>query len=56
MDHMGTETFAGKLERVVRQLDESGVMGFGDLRLVLANMLSGAGAEAPALPVDPSLK
>jgi hypothetical protein len=38
---MGSETFGEKLERIIRQLEETGVVGFGDLRLVLDNMSSG---------------
>lgn len=37
-------------------MDESGVVGFGDLRLVLANMRAGADAQGSALAVDPNLK
>ena len=38
---MSTETFGEKLERIIKQLDETGVAGFGDLRFVVANMRSG---------------
>lgn len=43
----------------MRQMKESGVEGFGDLRAVLGNMGSGIEFPAPwghAAPVDPSLK
>lgn len=38
---MRSETFGEKLERIIRQLDETGVAGFGRLRFVVANMRSG---------------
>lgn len=38
---MRSETFGEKLERIIRQLDETGVAGFGGLRFIVANMRSG---------------
>ncbi|KAG8164374.1 hypothetical protein KVR01_006292 [Diaporthe batatas] len=52
------ETFGDKLERIIKRLDEEGVLGFGDLRMVLANMRAGVALpeQGPALPIDPRLK
>lgn len=48
---MGSETFGEKLERIIRRMEETGVVGFGDLRFVLGNMRSGISVP-PANPVS----
>lgn len=52
---MGSETFGEKLERIMRQMDETGVVGFGDLRFVLGNMRSGISAPAQNASAQKSL-
>lgn len=53
-DHMKSETFGEKLERIIRQLDETGVAGFGALRFIVANMRSGVSLPVHNLPQQPN--
>lgn len=51
---MGSETFGEKLERIIRQMDEAGVAGFGALRFVVANMRSGVSLPVQNPPTQPN--
>ncbi|KAJ0124767.1 hypothetical protein J7T55_006108 [Diaporthe amygdali] len=37
-DHVGAETFGEKLERIIGRMNETGVEGYGDLRVILDTM------------------
>lgn len=52
-DQVSSETFGEKLERIIRQMDEIGVIGFGDLRFILGNMRSGISVPARDQPTKP---
>ncbi|KAL1884009.1 hypothetical protein Daus18300_000118 [Diaporthe australafricana] len=48
-DSLGNETFAGKLERIIRRMDETDVVGYGSLQFVLSNMRAGIAMLAHGL-------
>lgn len=53
---MRGETFGEKLERIIRQMNDTGIAGYDGLRLILDNMRSGVAvpAQNPLPQPDPS--
>lgn len=53
---MSTETFGEKLERIIRQMNDTGITGFDGLQMILDNMRSGVPvpAQNPVPQPDPS--
>lgn len=55
-DNVSTETFGEKLERIIRQMNDTGITGFDGLQMILDNMRSGVPvpAQNPIPQPDPS--
>lgn len=54
-DNVSTETFGEKLERIIRQMNDTGITGFDGLRMILDNMRSGVSWPAGNPLPDPSI-